>query len=60
LTVDIEFIRRGLETRERRALAIYPAINYANTMLFNSIIKKHNGNPIDTCISIVVPERGVA
>ena len=38
---------RGLETGERRAL-----------MLFNLIIKKDNGNPIDA--SIVVPVRGVA
>jgi hypothetical protein len=37
---------------------IYPAIKYAKQMLFNLIIKKDNGNPIDT--SIVVPVRGVA
>jgi hypothetical protein len=34
-------MRRGLETEERRALVIYPAIKYAKTMLFNSIIKKN-------------------
>jgi hypothetical protein len=37
---------------------IYPAIKFAQKMLFNLIIKKDNGNPIDT--SIVVPVRGVA
>ena len=81
LTVNIEFMWRGLETGETRALAvlpsvscratqilylpsihqycIYPAIKFAKKMLFNLIIiKKNNGNLIDT--SIVVPVRGVA
>jgi hypothetical protein len=37
---------------------IYAAITFAKKMLFNLILKKENGNPIDT--SIVVPVRGVA
>jgi hypothetical protein len=37
---------------------IYPAIKFAKKMLFNLIIRKDNGNPIDT--SIAVPVRGVA
>ena len=38
--VDIELMWPGLETGERRALAMYPAIKYGKQMLFNSIIKK--------------------
>jgi hypothetical protein len=37
---------------------IYPAIKFAKQMSFNLIIKKDNGNPIDT--STIVPEMGVA
>ena len=74
LTVNIEFMWRGLETGKERALAsLSNSIFTVNTpILYLSCIKickkllsnlitnkKDNGNPID--ISIVVPvKRGVA
>jgi hypothetical protein len=67
--VNIEFLWQGLEMGERQVLAslsirfvqspiLYLSCNkICQKMLFNLIIQKDNGNPIDT--SIVVPVRGV-